>query len=220
MKLTILNVGVLLILILLGTCAYLFKRNNELSRINIDKDITIRSMATGIQEYKAKDSTWNVRLLNERRSAEDIKDSRDSIIAKMRDQLKNANIKLQNALSIAYVDTEVTVDTVIKYRPVKVGTKIDTLLDFSKLPHIENTVKLTDTTATNKLVIKNEQYILTNADKEFVKPRKAFFLWRWFQRKHWVIYTDIHNSNPYITTKNARFITIVDKEGRAKTIEK
>lgn len=204
----------------------LFKSRQDLKKELSDKNVTIKSMSKGIEQYKAKDGTFNERLINERRRAKDIEESKDSVIQKITAQLKNSNIKLTNALALGYMKTTIVVDTTIVYvtptRP-KVnldGTTLaalDTLLDFSKRPHIINTVKLTDSTATNKLSITNELFLNTNARRETVDAPKKFFLWRWFQKKHWLIYTDIKNSNPYIKTENAKFITIVDDDGDTKT---
>lgn len=221
MRLTLTHFMVVALLILGSTTVYLLKRNDELKTNIADRDITIKSMALGVQEYKAKDGTWNQRLINERQSTEQLKNSKDSIIQKMTAQLANANIKLNNALALGYVKQDIEIDTEIKYQPKPKAdiAKIDTLLDFSKPPHIVNTVRLTDTSAFNRLVITNEQILMTNAKKEFVNERKKFFLWRWFQKRHWVVYTDIHNSNPYIRTKESKFITIVEKNGETKDIK-
>lgn len=221
MKLSITQIGFVILVLLIGWNVYLHKANAELKGKVADRDITIKSMAVGLEQYKAKDGTWNQRLINERQSAKEIEKSKDSIIMKIKSQLENANIKLSNALALAYINQEINVDTVIRYVPVKHkdGTlaKVDTTLDFSKRPHIINTVKLTDSTASNNLKVKDELFLLTNAQKEFVNERKKFFLWRWFQKRYWVVYTDIHHTNPYIDVKDSKFITIVGKDGKTKT---
>ena len=217
MNITLTQIGGLALVILLGLSIYLFKANKDLKRNISDRDITIESMAVGLQEYKAKDGSWNQRLINERQSSKKIANSKDSIIIRMNEQLKNAGIKLQNALALGYEETTITVDTIVKYRPIK---RKDTTLNFSKLPHIVNTVKLTDTTATNRLIVADSLYYITHANREFVNRRRSFFLWRWFKERHWVITTDIHHANPYIKTNNAKFITIVENNGKTKTIEK
>jgi len=219
MRLTITHYLVVALLLIGSWAIYLQKRNGDLKTNVADRDITIKSMAVGIQQYKAKDGMWNQRLINERQSVNQIKNSKDSIIIKMNAQLANANIKLNNAIAIGYIKQDVTVETEIKYqpKPTTAIAKLDTVLNFSHLPHIINTVKLTDTSAINRLVIVNELFLLTNARKETVNERKSFFLWRFFQKKHWVIYTDINNSNPFIKTKESKFITIVEKNGDTKT---
>ena len=222
MKITIGQIFIFACIVLLGWNIHLHKRNSELKTNIADRDITITSMAQGMQEYKAKDGTWNQRLINERQTAEQLLNSKDSTIAKIKLQVENANIKLQNALALAYTEQSIEIDTQIVYvrqKPDINNKQPDTTLDFSKLPHIVNTVKLTDTSASNRLVITNEQILITNAKREFVKPRNKFFIVRWLQKRHWVVYTDINNSNPYIKTRNAKFITIVKKNGGTKTVE-
>jgi len=206
------------ILALLATAAFLYKRLKDTETKLDNATITIKSMDQGIQQYKAKDSTWNVRLVNERRTMQDIISSKDSTLIKIKEQLSNAGVKYSNAVAAAYVKTTIVTDTVIKYvRPLTSSVQTDTTLDFSKRPHIINTVKLSAETATNHLEITNEQFILTNGRKETINPRKSFFLWRWFQKRHWVIYTDIHNSNPFIITDDAKFITILENDGSTKS---
>jgi len=211
------------ILLLICTGILLFKQVQELKTKVKDKDITINSMALGIQQYKAKDGTFNDRLINERRTAKEIQQSKDSIIVKIKAQLANANIKLSNALAIGYMKTKIDIDTVIKYVPrhdsATTIAKLDTVLDFSKRPYIVNVVTLRDSTAYNKLEIVNEVFPLVHAKREFVDTPKKFFLWRWFQKKQWTILTDIHNSNPYIKTEESKFITVVDSDGETKTEE-
>lgn len=220
MKLTLTHIGFVVLIIAFGVIIYLGKEVRDLKQNVADRDVTIESMALGLQEYKAKDGTWAQRLINERLSKDQVINSKDSTIIKMKDQLANMNIKLNNALAIGYTHTTISVDTVVKvvFRPSR-DKPLDTTLDFSKRPHIINTVKITDSTATNQLIVKNEQILAVNAKKEFVNRRKNFFLWRWFQKRRWVIYTDIHNSNPYIKTDDAKFITIVESNGDTKTIK-
>lgn len=212
------------IMILLGAGIVLYKNNKELQIKVKDKDITINSMAQGIQQYKAKDGTYNARLINERRTKQELLQSKDSIIIKMRAQVANANIKMSNALALGYMKTKIQVDTLIKYIPKHDSSnttlaKLDTILDFSKPPYIVNTVTLTDSTAKNTLIVKNEVYPIVHAEKQFVEPRKSFFLFRWFQKRQWTILTDIHNSNPFIETEESKFITVVDSDGGTKTEE-
>jgi phage anti-repressor protein len=218
MNLILSNWRFILIVLLVGTVIYLAKALKDTQTNLEDAKITIKSLNVGVQQYKNKDSTWNYRLINERQSAVAIKESKDSIIVKLREQLDAAGVKLNNALALGYVKTSITVDTVIKYIPSKEKDST-TILDFSKRPYITNTVTITPQTASNKLIVTNEQFILTNGRRETVDPRKKFFLWRWFQKRHWVLYQDIHNSNPYILTDNAKFITIVDKDGTTKTLK-
>lgn len=222
MRISLTQIGFLALAIMIAWNIYLHKRNKDLKTNIQDRDITIQSMNVGIQEYKAKDGSWNQRLINERLSADQIANSKDSIIIKMRSQLQNANIKLQNALALGYTKQVIQIDTVVKYVP-RTTSKTDTtatLLDFSKPPYITNVVVLRDSSASNNLLITNEQFLATNAKKEFVNRRRSFFLWRWFQRMHWIIYSDIHNSNPYIKTLEAKYITIVENDGTTKNIKK
>ena len=55
---------------------------------------------------------------------------------------------------------------------------------------------------------KNDKYIILNAKKEPIKPRK-WFLPRWFTRKHIITEVTVVDNNPYIETKQQTFIEII-----------
>ena len=62
----------------------------------------------------------------------------------------------------------------------------------------------------NEATFISEKYIITNKRKETINPPKKFFLFRWFQRKHWVMEVYIKEKNPYIKEINNKFVEIIE----------
>lgn len=55
----------------------------------------------------------------------------------------------------------------------------------------------------------NELNVITYANREYVKPRKKFWIQRIFQKRHTVVRGVIINDNPYVIQSNNRFIKII-----------
>lgn len=55
----------------------------------------------------------------------------------------------------------------------------------------------------------SEKTVVVHTKKEYnKKPSKIFFI-RWFQKKHTVVTVDVEEKNPYIKSKENRFINVV-----------
>ena len=65
-----------------------------------------------------------------------------------------------------------------------------------------------DTIITNPKFI-SDKYIVLNTDKQTIDPPKKFFIARWFQKKQTIIEVNIVEKNPYIKTKEQKFIEII-----------
>ena len=135
----------------------------------------------------------------------------DSILQKMNDvrkelKIKDKNIKqLQYLLSVStkkdtvlftdtlFRDKELALDTIIgdKWYNIRLGLKYPNLI-------------YTEPTFTS------EKYIIVNKKRETVNPPKKSFLFRWFQKKHWVMEVHIKEENPYIKETNNKFVEIIE----------
>ena len=135
----------------------------------------------------------------------------DSILQKMNDVRKELKIKdksikqLQYLLSVStkkdtvlftdtlFRDKELALDTIIgdKWYNIRLGLKYPNLI-------------YTEPTFTS------EKYIIVNKKRETVNPPKKFFLFRWFQKKHWVMEVHIKEENPYIKETNNKFVEIIE----------
>lgn len=118
-------------------------------------------------------------------------------------RIKDKSIaQLQYRLSIAKrVDTLKLRDTI--FVP---DFKIDTVIGdkwFSQELHMEY-----PNTIISSPEITLENYVALNNKKETVKPRKKFFLWRWFQRKQTVTEVEVVEKNIYVKDSISRFVII------------
>ena len=135
----------------------------------------------------------------------------DSILEKMNDVRKELKIKDKNLKQIQYLlseatkkDTTVFKDTLFR----EPSLNIDTLIG-DKWYNIRLGLKYPNLITTSPTFI-SEKYIIVNKKKETVNPPKKFFLFRWFQKKHWVMEVNIKEKNPYIKEVNNKFVEIIE----------
>ena len=135
----------------------------------------------------------------------------DSLITKMNKVRKELNIKDKYLKQMQYILSEATKKDTIVFRDTlfrEPTLDIDTLVG-DKWYNIRLGLKYPNLITTNPTFI-SEKYIIVNKKKETINPPKKFFLFRWFQRKHWVMEVNIKEKNPYIKEVNNRFIEIIE----------
>ena len=135
----------------------------------------------------------------------------DSILQKMNDVRKELKIKDNNLKQMQYLlsvstkkDTILFTDTIFKDK----GLALDTIIG-DKWYNIRLGLKYPNLIYT-KPTFTSEKYIIVNKKKETINPPKKFFLFRWFQRKHWVMEVHIKEKNPYIKEINNKFVEIIE----------
>ena len=134
----------------------------------------------------------------------------DSILQKMNDVRKELKIRDNNLKQMQYLssvstkkDTILFTDTIFKDK----GLALDTIIG-DKWYNIRLGLKYPNLIYT-KPTFTSEKYIIVNKKKETINPPKKFFLFRWFQRKHWVMEVHIKEKNPYIKEINNKFVEII-----------
>ena len=135
----------------------------------------------------------------------------DSILQKMNNIRKKLSIKDKNLKQMQYLLSEATKKDTIVFRDTlfrEPSLNIDTLIG-DKWYNIRLGLKYPNLITTNPTFI-SEKYIIVNKKKETINPPKKFFLFRWFQRKHWVMEVNIKEKSPYIREVNNRFIEIIE----------
>ena len=135
----------------------------------------------------------------------------DSILQKMNDVRKELKIKDDNLKQMQYLLSEATKKDTIVFRDTlfkEPTLDIDTLIG-DKWYNIRLGLKYPNLITTNPTFI-SEKYIIVNKKKETINPPKKFFLFRWFQRKHWVMEVHIKEKNPYIKETNNKFVEIIE----------
>ena len=122
----------------------------------------------------------------------------DSILEKMNVVRKELKIKDKDLKQMQYLlsvstkkDTVLFTDTIFKDK----GLALDTIIG-DKWYNIRLGLKYPNLITTNPTFI-SEKYIIVNKKKETINPPKKFFLFRWFQKKHWIMEVHIKEKNGY-----------------------
>lgn len=135
----------------------------------------------------------------------------DSILQKMNEVRKELKIKDDNLKQMQYLLSEATKKDTIVFRDTlfrEPSLNIDTIIG-DKWYNIRLGLKYPNLIYTEP-TFTSEKYIIVNKKKETVNPPKKFFLFRWFQRKHWVMEVHIKEKNPYIKETNNKFVEIIE----------
>lgn len=141
----------------------------------------------------------------------ELKYSKDSALARSYALAKELGLKDKQIKKLQYQLSDVSKRDTIKIKDtlfVK-NVDIDTTIsdDYYKL---NLQLKYPGSIIVNPS-FKLEQNIVTYQKKEFVEPRKTFFLARWFQKRRNIMEVVVTNKNPYVNNKENRFVEIIKK---------
>ena len=199
------RIGIVILISLLTVSTYtLYNRNQDLKE----------EISVSMTNQKAF-ITENTSLKEENRAfkftVEQLNYYNDSILQKMNDVRKELKIKDNNLKQMQYLlsvstkkDTVLFTDTIFKDK----GLALDTIIG-DKWYNIRLGLKYPNLIYTKPTFI-SEKYIIVNKKKETINPPKKFFLFRWFQKKHWVMEVHIKEKNPYIKEINNKFVEIIE----------
>ena len=199
------RIGIVILVSLLSISVYTLYTNNQKLKEKIS--ISVSNEKAFIAE--------NSSLKNENRvfkfTVEQLNYYNDSILEKMNEVRKELKIRDGNLKQMQYLLSEATKKDTIVFRDTlfkEPTLDIDTLIG-DKWYNIRLELKYPNLITTNPTFI-SEKYIIVNKKKETINPPKKFFLFRWFQRKHWVMEVNIKEKSPYIREVNNRFIEIIE----------
>ena len=199
------RIGIVILISLLTVSTYtLYNRNQDLKE----------EISVSMTNQKAF-ITENSSLKEENRAfkftVEQLNYYNDSILQKMNDVRKKLKIRDNNLKQMQYLlsvstkkDTILFTDTIFKDK----GLALDTIIG-DKWYNIRLGLKYPNLIYT-KPTFTSEKYIIVNKKKETINPPKKFFLFRWLQRKHWVMEVHIKEKNPYIKEINNKFVEIIE----------
>ena len=199
------SIGIVILMSLLAVSTYtLYNRNQDLKE----------EISVAMSNQKAF-ITENTSLKEENRAfkftVEQLNYYNDSILQKMNDVRKELKIKDKNLKQLQYLlsvstkkDTVLFTDTVFRDKSLALDTIIG-----DKWYNIRLGLKYPNLIYTEP-TFTSEKYIIVNKKKETVNSPKKFFLFRWFQRKHWVMEVHIKEKNPYIKETNNKFVEIIE----------
>ena len=195
---------VLFIVSLLGIGIYIWNERQDLKK-------EVCTLRNNQKAFIAENSS----LKNESRAfkftIEQLNYYNDSILQKMNDVRKKLKIKDKNIKQLQYLlsvstkkDTVLFTDTIFRDKSLVLDTIIG-----DKWYNIRLGLKYPNLIYTEP-TFTSEKYIIVNKKKETINPPKKFFLFRWFQRKHWVMEVHIKEKNPYIKEIDNKFVEIID----------
>ena len=191
-------------LILIGICFILYKSNQSL-RIARDNSI---------ENFKAYESLYDS-IENDNRvfklSMDQLKISKDSIFRKMVEVQKQLKLKDKSIAQLQYrLSTIHKIDTITIKDTIFIDNfTLDTIIGDEWVTQIVHLKYPNLITIEPK--IKLENYVLFKNEKETIKPRRKFFLWRLFQRKHIITEVQIVEKNKYVIDSISRFVIINNK---------
>ena len=199
------RIGIVILVSLLSISVYTLYTNNQ----------KLKDEASTLMSNQKAFIAENSSLKEENRvfkfTVEQLNYYNDSILQKMNDVRKELKIKDDNLKQMQYLLSEVTKKDTIVFRDTlfrEPSLNIDTIIG-DKWYNIRLGLKYPNLITTNPTFI-SEKYIIVNKKKETINPPKKFFLFRWFQRKHWVMEVHIKEKNPYIKEINNKFVEIIE----------
>lgn len=199
------RIGIVILVSLLAISTYTLYNGNQALKEEIS--VSMSNQKAFIAE--------NSSLKNESRAfkftIEQLNYYNDSILQKMNDVRKELKIKDKNLKQMQYLLSKATKKDTIVFRDTlfrEPTLGIDTLVG-DKWYNIRLGLKYPNLIYTEP-TFTSEKYIIVNKKKETVNPPKKFFLFRWFQRKHWVMEVHIKEKNPYIKEVNNKFVEIIE----------
>ena len=199
------RIGIVILMSLLAVSTYtLYNRNQDLKE---EISVSMSNQKAFIAE--------NSSLKEENRvfkfTVEQLNYYNDSILQKMNEVRKELKIKDKDLKQMQYLLSEATKKDIIVFGDTlfrEPTLDIDTIIG-DKWYSIRLGLKYPNLITTNPTFI-SEKYIIVNKKKETINPPKKFFLFRWFQRKHWVMEVNIKEKNPYIKEVNNKFVEIIE----------
>ena len=199
------RIGIVILISLLAVSTYtLYNRNQDLK-----EEISV-SMSNQ-KAFIAENSSLKEENRVFRFTVEQLNYYNDSILQKMNEVRKELKIKDKDLKQMQYLLSEATKKDTIVFRDTlfkEPTLNVDTLIG-DKWYNIRLGLKYPNLITTNPTFI-SEKYIIVNKKKETINPPKKFFLFRWFQRKHWVMEVHIKEKNPYIKETNNKFVEIIE----------
>ena len=199
------RIGVIVLTSLLAVSTYtLYNRNQDL-----EEEISV-SMSNQ-KAFIAENSSLKEENRVFKFTVEQLNYYNDSILQKMNEVRKELKIKDKDLKQMQYLLSEATKKDTIVFRDTlfkEPTLNVDTLIG-DKWYNIRLGLKYPNLITTNPTFI-SEKYIIVNKKKETINPPKKFFLFRWFQRKHWVMEVNIKEKNPYIKEVNNKFVEIIE----------
>ena len=199
-------IGLIIVAIIAGLGTTVVVMNNRIDKLNTE----VAEATTNIKAYELENLALKDNTIEFQYTIEQLNHSKDSLNQKINKLRKDLKIKDKDIQKLQYVLSEnQKKDSIIVHDTLFIEkVKIDTTLsdDWSKL-HLQLEFP-------NKVVteysFKNESLVTTYLKKETIKPPHKCIFVRWFQKKHWVTKVNVRENSPYVTSKEKKFIKIIE----------
>ena len=197
---------IIILIIIIGSISYITVLHNGYKNLQKEYLKSVELVKAYDRENDSLKNTSNLYRL----SIEELKHSNDSVLKKLNNVRRELRIKDNSIKQLQYQATLLSKKDTIVLRDTIFSNpylNLDTLIQ-DKWYKLNLGLKY-PSTITVEPEFNNEQYVVISTKKEYIKPPHKCFLIRLFQKKHTVVEVQVVDSNPYVSTKNQKFIEIV-----------
>ena len=190
------------ILLMIGFIKY---QSSEIEKYRILYDKELQN----VEAYRASNSGLEDNIREYQMTMDDLRASQDLLDKKLADVVDELKVKDKTIQSLQYqLSTASRTDTIQVPDTIFIPeVNIDTLVG-DKWYNLRLQLNYPSTIVASP-TFNSEKFVIINSKKEYNKtPSKIFFI-RWFQKKHNVIEVNVEEKNPYIETKQQKFIKIL-----------
>lgn len=197
---------IIILIIIIGSISYITVLHNGYKNLQKEYLKSVELVKAYDRENDSLKNTSNLYRL----SIEELKHSNDSVLKKLNNVRRELRIKDNSIKQLQYQATLLSKKDTIVLRDTIFSNpylNLDTLIQ-DKWYKLNLGLKY-PSTITVEPEFNNEQYVVISTKKEYIEPPHKCFLVRLFQKKHTVVEVQVVNDNPYVNTKNQKFIEIV-----------
>lgn len=198
------KMGICSLLALLAVISYtLYNKNKTLST-------KLSIMSNNQKAFISENSHIKEHNIALKLTVEQLNYYNDSITEKMNEVRKKLSIKDDNLKHMQYMLSEASKTDTIIFRDTifrESSLNIDTIIG-DKWYNVAIGLKYPNNITVSPTFI-SEKYVIVNSKKETINPPKKLWILRLFQKKHTVLEVNVVEKNPYIDTKQQRFIEII-----------
>lgn len=207
-----LYIGSIILLLLLGNY-YQYKSIQDKNRTIAKVTNNYKALSYDVKTWKDSYNREHARVIEFSNTNRELKQSNDSLDLLILKVIKENKINKKNLDKAGVIITELTAKLKADSTNTTVITDTDSIKCFAISDTLISNIVCIDPIKDVLLSIDtkclNTQFILFESERETIMPRRKFFMRRWFQKKHTVCYIEVINSNPYIATKNSKFIKLI-----------
>lgn len=195
----VLGIVVILLLSFIGALQHKYNKAKEELNTEIINGKAYQDQLEGIQQDNAQFeiSMGTLRHFN------------DSISQKLVKTIDSLKIKDKRIISLVHQNIVLSKKDTVKLRDTifKKDLQLDTIVG-DKYISLDLKLRYPNTIIYQPTINLDLTTIISDT-KEYVKPRKKYWIQRIFQKKHYVVRGKIIIDNPYVTTNQYRFIKII-----------